>query len=108
MSSTSKGWLGSKRRVICSHCGKESRLDNLPRHTAKVHGDNAPVKYSVIEPKDNVISFFKAKEKEPSDIADNCGGVENIEDESEGDNPLHDLPYTEIYQNENEPRPGGS
>ena len=107
MSSTSKGWLGSKRRVICSYCGKESRYDNLSRHTISVHGQKTPVKYSVIEPKDNVISLFKAKEKVPTDnldISDNYDD-ENKEKGSdgagaEGDSDLINLLHVDTNQNE--------
>ena len=113
MSSTSKGWLGSKRRVICSYCGKESRYDNLSRHTISVHGQKTPVKYSVIEPKDNVISLFKAKEKVPTDnldISDNYDD-ENKEKGSdgagaEGDSDLINLLHVDTNQNETEA--GGS
>ena len=96
MSSTSKGWLGSKRRVICSYCGKESRYDNLSRHTISVHGKNTQVKYSVIEPKENVLTLFKTKEKVPTDDLDNTDTHDenNRREESEGaegDSNLIDL-----------------
>ena len=67
MSGTSKGWLGSKQRVLCGHCGKESRFDNLPRNTRKVHGQNSKVKFKVIEPKDNALALLKSKEMKQTD-----------------------------------------
>ena len=67
MSGPSKGWLGSKKIVLCAHCGKESRYDNLSRHTSTKHGKNVPVKFTVIEPKTNVLNFLKTQEKEITD-----------------------------------------
>ena len=83
MSGPSKGWLGSKRIVLCAHCGKKSRYDNLSRHTSTKHGKNVPVKFTVIEPKENVLTFLKTQEK---DITDNNNKVpaaaQSFEDES--------------------------
>ena len=57
-----KGWLGSKRRVLCGYCKAESRLDNLSRHTL-VHGKDLPLKYETIVAKNNVKSFFLPQTK---------------------------------------------
>jgi hypothetical protein len=67
MSGTSKGWNGSKRIVLCSHCGKESRYDNLSRHTITKYGKDVPVKFTTIEPKMNVMTFIKSQVKEITD-----------------------------------------
>ena len=56
----SKGWLGSKRRVLCGYCNTESRFDNLKRHTL-VHGKDLPLKFTPIENKKSVKSFFVSK-----------------------------------------------
>ena len=77
MSGKSKGWLGTKRRVLCGYCGSESRYDNLRRHINTAHGKEFQFKYSVIEPKQNVLSLLKKKEE----IPDNNN--EQPEDESD-------------------------
>ena len=56
----SKGWLGSKRRVLCGYCNIESRFDNLKRHTL-VHGKDLPLKYTPIESTESVKSFLITK-----------------------------------------------
>ena len=83
MSGTSKGWLGSKRIVHCGHCGKESRYDNLARHITKVHGKNASFKYNVIEPKDNVLTLLKSKEKIQTDNNNVEGDVADLSNKEE-------------------------
>ena len=50
--STSKGWLGTKRKVTCGYCGTESRLDNLRRHINTIHGKDVDMKFNAIEPKE--------------------------------------------------------
>ena len=56
-----KGWLGSKRRVLCGYCSLESRYDNLKRHIQSVHGNNMQFKYKVIEVTESVKNFLVKK-----------------------------------------------
>ena len=63
-----KGWLGSRRRVICGYCSLESRYDNLRRHISNVHGKDLPIKYKVIKVKDSIKHFLINK---PGDDEDN-------------------------------------
>ena len=63
---SSKGWLGSKRRVLCGYCKVVSRYDNLRRHINSVHGKEMQLKFTIIEPKDNVVTLFKKKDETSS------------------------------------------
>ena len=65
--STSKGWLGTKRKVTCGYCGTESRLDNLRRHINTIHGKDVDMKFNAIEPKESVKACFLKKKEESDD-----------------------------------------
>ena len=45
---------------MCGYCNTESRFDNLKRHTL-VHGKDLPLKFTPIENKESVKSFFVSK-----------------------------------------------
>ena len=64
MSSTSKGWLASKRNVLCGYCKTESRKDNLRRHIDNVHGKELETKFIIIEPKRGIINFLKKQDED--------------------------------------------
>ena len=74
----SKGWLGSKRRVLCGYCNTESRFDNLRRHTL-VHGKDLPLKYTPIESTESVKSFLLSKSQNNNN--NNLQGTKSKDDE---------------------------
>ena len=66
-----KGWLGSKRKVLCGYCNCESRYDNLPRHIKSNHGTDLPLKYKVIQAKESILSLLVKKSSENDDNGEN-------------------------------------
>ena len=86
MSSTAKGWLGSRRKVLCGYCNTESRYDNLRRHTTNIHGKEFEIKFTVIEPKQSILSFLQRHD----DV-----GSKNNNDPPEGEKDLVDVDVEE-------------
>ena len=74
MSSISKGWLVSKSNVLCGYWKTESRKDNLRRHIDNVHGKDLEIKFTIIEPKRNIISFFKKQDENSIETNNNKVG----------------------------------
>ena len=86
MSTTPKGWLGSKRRVLCGYCGTESRHDNLRRHTDSRHGKDTEVKFSVIEPKESILSLIHKQKTSSGNNNDQPGGDKDLVEQNVNDN----------------------
>ena len=71
MSSSSKGWLASKRKVLCGYCKTESRKDNLRRHIDNVHGKELETKFTIIEPERGIINFLKKQDEDSIETNNN-------------------------------------